>query len=610
MSIEQQLYETILLLAGALNVALAIMLVHNNYAFRNNFIYRRARLFTALSFCAFGIGFLMHYFLQWRTSWPVAASALSVTYFHFGGVMFCWSHTSLLNFNYITRYVAIRDISILTLNVILTWMAVVYNIPIYSLTTAFLVFFCHAAFLALTLYRTYYSARESILQLQSDTNQKAIAQAHKTFKLSCHLIVLFGIGSVLFTFIFGHSVWPFSFLLCAGAAVFFYIFYSLSEYASIVKVAEQTMQKAKIKSALHPIANIAIGILLCTAYPFTLHKAEDIPNPHPTTINQQNPRTHKHSQIDELMAQHEREQIEQKHTQMRLELLIAAMLVVFLSLYVLISRNSANRLRAANNMLADSNMRLSIANEQAQEASRMKTNFIKQISHEIRTPLNILSGFTQVLTETDVELSAEERVQLNKEIIENTQRITNLVNKMLELSEVNSRAVIEKNDTASPLMIALEAVNASGIEKAKHLTFNVQPSDEAKTATLRTNTTAAVRIISLLLDNAIKFTKTATSDTSPATDAHKQSVVMRIEQTSPDCQAQQMLQFIVEDTGIGVPANEAEHIFNEFVQLNDYYEGTGIGLTVARNLARRLDGDITLDTTYTRGARFIFTLPA
>ena len=58
-----------------------------------------------------------------------------------------------------------------------------------------------------------------------------------------------------------------------------------------------------------------------------------------------------------------------------------------------------------------------------------------------------------------------------------------------------------------------------------------------------------------------------------------------------------------------MPPEEAEHIFEEFVQLNEYYNGTGIGLTVARSIARRLDGDIVLDTTYTDGARFVFTLP-
>ena len=67
--------------------------------------------------------------------------------------------------------------------------------------------------------------------------------------------------------------------------------------------------------------------------------------------------------------------------------------------------------------------------------------------------------------------------------------------------------------------------------------------------------------------------------------------------------------FLVEDTGIGVPPEEAEHIFEHFVQLDDYQVGTGIGLSLARSLGRRLGGDVVLDTSYTFGARFIFSLP-
>ena len=67
--------------------------------------------------------------------------------------------------------------------------------------------------------------------------------------------------------------------------------------------------------------------------------------------------------------------------------------------------------------------------------------------------------------------------------------------------------------------------------------------------------------------------------------------------------------FSVEDTGIGIPHKEAERIFEEFVQLDEYYDGTGIGLTVARSLATRIGGNIILDTAYIGGARFVMTLP-
>ena len=69
------------------------------------------------------------------------------------------------------------------------------------------------------------------------------------------------------------------------------------------------------------------------------------------------------------------------------------------------------------------------------------------------------------------------------------------------------------------------------------------------------------------------------------------------------------MNYAVEDTGIGIPPEESEHIFGEFVQLDEYYDGTGIGLAIARSIVRRLGGDITLDTSYSGGSRFIMTLP-
>ena len=100
---------------------------------------------------------------------------------------------------------------------------------------------------------------------------------------------------------------------------------------------------------------------------------------------------------------------------------------------------------------------------------------------------------------------------------------------------------------------------------------------------------AAMRILALLLENAVKFTEEG-------------SVTLRM---VPE---EGFMHFLVEDTGIGVPAEDAERIFERFVQLDDYREGTGIGLSLARSLARRLGGEVVLDTSYTLGARFVFSL--
>ena len=230
-----------------------------------------------------------------------------------------------------------------------------------------------------------------------------------------------------------------------------------------------------------------------------------------------------------------------------------------------------------------------IINARAEESSKMKTNFIQQISHEFRTPLNILNGFTQVLTAPDMVLQKEEKADIQQRISESTERITSLVNKMLELSDANSQRVIDRSDSIAALVIASQAAENAGIQQDAHIKFTLQTDAQAETV-VRTNLRSATRALTLLLDNAQKFTK--------------EGEVRLAIQKQPAT-----IDFIVEDTGIGVPAQEAEHIFDEFVQLDEYYDGTGIGLTVARSIARRLGGDIRLDTSYSGGARFVMSLP-
>lgn len=231
----------------------------------------------------------------------------------------------------------------------------------------------------------------------------------------------------------------------------------------------------------------------------------------------------------------------------------------------------------------------------------MKTDFIQQISHEIRTPLNILSGYTQVVTTPGMELDDDTRQDINRQITENTDRITGLVNKMLELSDVNSKTVLERNDQVLGVQIAAQAAEDSGITQASHLNFDMQFGEGADSVMLQTNLISATRALTLVLDNARKFTKPAEALNAKANEQKNAILRMAV--------ADGMLQFIVEDDGIGVPAEEAERIFDEFVQLNEYYDGTGIGLTVARSIARRLGGDIVLDTSYDKGARFVMSLP-
>ena len=130
-------------------------------------------------------------------------------------------------------------------------------------------------------------------------------------------------------------------------------------------------------------------------------------------------------------------------------------------------------------------------------------------------------------------------------------------------------------------------------------------SQQAASLNMTTNQEAATRALSLILDNARKFTAPAEAltTTNVAESDKKQKVVLTLQTVD------NAMLFIVEDTGIGVPPEEANRIFEEFVQLDEYYDGTGIGLTIARSIARRMGGDVVLDTKYTDGARFVMMLP-
>ena len=289
-------------------------------------------------------------------------------------------------------------------------------------------------------------------------------------------------------------------------------------------------------------------------------------------------------QLDELntLFQVDELRIKGQLERSRFVILIIGLLMLALLLFLYFRHRAAKR-------LAQKNQELMIANARAEESSKMKTAFIQQISHEFRTPLNILNGFTQILTTPNMVLQDEEKADIQKRISESTERITGLVNKMLELSDANSQQVIERSDDIAALVIATQAAENAGIQQDTHIKFHLLTDAQAETV-VHTNLRSATRALTLLLDNARKFTKEGEVRLS-----------VRLQSKSID--------FIVEDTGIGVPAKEAEHIFDEFVQLDEYYDGTGIGLTVARSIARRLGGNIVLDTSYTGGARFVMSLP-
>jgi signal transduction histidine kinase len=304
-------------------------------------------------------------------------------------------------------------------------------------------------------------------------------------------------------------------------------------------------------------------------------------------------------QLDELNTLY---QVEELHMQTQLERSrflagIIGLVALALLLFIAYRHRAAKRLEAEHLLLQESTEKLEqsyrelkTANARAEESSRMKTNFIQQISHEIRTPLNVLSGFTQIVTSPSIDIDEATRTDAGRRIMENADRIAELVNKMLELSDASSQTVVERTDEVTAGALARQAIQQSGIAAQSRLSFTFHDDYDTGEQLLLTNQRQACRVLALLLGNALKFTQAG-------------SVTLTMERQG------RQLCFAVADTGIGVPAAEAEHIFEEFVQLDEYYDGAGIGLTVARSLARRMGGDVVLDTDYTGCACFVFSLP-
>ena len=288
-------------------------------------------------------------------------------------------------------------------------------------------------------------------------------------------------------------------------------------------------------------------------------------------------------QVDEL-------KMEQERAKFFYTVLASSSVMLALLILLIFGWRTATKQKRANEQLR-------IANEKTEMSSKMKSEFIRTISHEIRTPLNIVSGFTQVLTSPEMDLPKDEKKDIQERITENTDRITKLVDRMLMLSNINSDAKIERDDHTDVQTLVDQAIIWAGINlhtrpgnKEAKVTFQILNDAETNAVTLVTHKLHASRILGQLLENASKFT-------------HQGTITLNTLFTD------NLIRFTVEDTGIGIPADQVEHIFEEFVQLNEFTDGTGVGLTIARSVAQRMGGNLWLDTDYQQGARFIFELP-
>ena len=172
----------------------------------------------------------------------------------------------------------------------------------------------------------------------------------------------------------------------------------------------------------------------------------------------------------------------------------------------------------------------------------------------------------------------------------NTRLVTSLIDEILILSLTENSEKVRKEDKVeiNELMRDFLQENESITNVDTKLQFKSSLPEEFS---LQTNENLLKNIINALIDNAAKNTE-------------KGFITLKADKTDD-----QYIELIVEDTGCGIPLNEAEHIFERFVKLDSFKEGIGLGLPMCRTLAEKLGGSIRLDTSYQSGARFIVTLP-
>ena len=232
---------------------------------------------------------------------------------------------------------------------------------------------------------------------------------------------------------------------------------------------------------------------------------------------------------------------------------------------------------------------LKVAYDHALESDQMKTAFIQNVSHEIRTPLNIISGFAQVISDPDLAHGTKERQHMADMIQKNTLQITSLIDEVLELSYSESTNVAAREDKVSVNSLLNELLgDHHGVMKSD-VEIKIESSLDNDFIIL-SNRTLLKRAVATLIDNAIKNTP-------------KGSVTLRAKAE------ERKVLIAVEDTGSGIPKEEADRIFDRFVKLDSFKEGLGLGLPLCRALIERLGGTVRLDTNYGPGARFVIELP-
>lgn len=227
------------------------------------------------------------------------------------------------------------------------------------------------------------------------------------------------------------------------------------------------------------------------------------------------------------------------------------------------------------------------AKEDAEKSDRLKSAFLANMSHEIRTPLNAIVGFSDLLCHT---VDSEEQLVYKDIIQRNNEALLQLVGDILDISkiETNTFDLICSDLEVADLFEELKNTISLKFAPASSVEIYIKP--EGGKCTVYADQTRLLQVILRLVDNAMKFTSCG-----------------KIEIGYQNRENQ--VYFYVSDTGIGIPVEKQEIIFDRFVKLDSFKDGTGLGLAICKTIIGQLNGEIGVQSRPGKGATFWFTLP-
>ena len=241
------------------------------------------------------------------------------------------------------------------------------------------------------------------------------------------------------------------------------------------------------------------------------------------------------------------------------------------------------------------NEELIISRKKAEESEKLKTSFFANMSHEIRTPMNGILGFSSLLMEP--ELSVEERLEYSQVIVDSGKRLLHIVNDVLDISKLESDTVkvVKADVKINSLLDNLASLFSQDIKvQSGSVKFSLHKAIASNDCLMHTDQNRLSQILNNLLSNAMKFTEEG-----------EVKFGYRL--------LEDKLSIFVEDTGIGIPEDMVEGVFEPFRQVEGHivrqHGGTGLGLSISKKLVTLLGGEMALETKEGQGSRFCFTLP-